>query len=187
MIDQFTEKQIKTIAKRAADLFLNSKEMLTIDADFFENRFFQSQKGVFIEIGTDKETISSLGNLKAGTNLLENISFVVFHTLASLDEEALEKLKQNEYHLRVWIIEDFEQVNQFDTERFFDKLIIQRPGIIINHDKDNSYCFLPKVWSEIFDPSTIMEKLAEHAGLNNEDWKDPENTIIIFKSTPLLI
>ena len=101
MIDQFTEKQIKTIAKRAADLFLNSKEMLTIDADFFENRFFQSQKGVFIEIGTDKETISSLGNLKAGTNLLENISFVVFHTLASLDEEALEKLKQNEYHLRV--------------------------------------------------------------------------------------
>jgi len=40
MIDQYSEQQLRSIAKRALDLYYQSKEMLIIDGDFFENRLF---------------------------------------------------------------------------------------------------------------------------------------------------
>jgi hypothetical protein len=101
MIDQYSEQQLRSIAKRALDLYYQSKEMLIIDGDFFENRLFQSQKGVFVEIGTDKETISSLGNLYSDTNLLENISFVLFNVLQNMSDQNITRLQNQELHLKI--------------------------------------------------------------------------------------
>lgn len=187
MIDQYSEQQLRSIIKRALDLYYQSKEMLAIDGDFFENRLFQSQKGVFVEIGTDNETISSLGNLYSDTNLLENISFVLFNVLQNISDENITRLQNKELHLRIWIVDSHEKINQFDTERFFDKLIIDRPGIIINENKENSFCFLPKIWDKIYDPAIVMSMLSKEAHIDDDDWKDPQHTITLFKSHPITI
>lgn len=101
MIDQYSEKHIQTIANRALELYFSSKEMLNIDGDFFENRLFQSQKGVFVEVGTENETICSLGNLTCETNFLENLSFVLFNVLQSISDENIAKLQNKEFHIRI--------------------------------------------------------------------------------------
>ncbi len=187
MIDQYSEKHIQTIANRALELYFSSKEMLNIDGDFFENRLFQSQKGVFVEVGTENETICSLGNLTCETNFLENLSFVLFNVLQSISDENIAKLQNKEFHIRIWVVDSYEKVNQFDSERFFDRLIIERPGIIINESKTNSFCYLPKIWDKIYDPAIVMEKISKEAGVKEGDWKDPVNTITLFKSYPITL
>ena len=54
-----------------------------------------------MEIGTDKETISSLGNLYSDTNLLENISFVLFNVLQNMSDQNITRLQNQELHLKI--------------------------------------------------------------------------------------
>ncbi|MDD3156398.1 MAG: hypothetical protein PHP14_03270, partial [Candidatus Pacebacteria bacterium] len=94
-MDQNIQIIIKKIVKRAIDLYLKDKSILDIDNEPFDNEYFDKKIGVFIEIVDNDETILSLGNVEPELKILNNLIFVLISTIKYLDEQYVEKLKNN--------------------------------------------------------------------------------------------
>ncbi|MDD3808633.1 MAG: hypothetical protein PHG49_04015, partial [Candidatus Pacebacteria bacterium] len=92
---------IKKIVKRAIDLYLKDKSILDIDNEPFDNEYFDKKIGVFIEIIDNNETILSLGNVEPELKILNNLIFVLISTIKYLDEQYVEKLKNNELTIKI--------------------------------------------------------------------------------------
>jgi len=95
------ETIIKKVVKRAIDLYLNQNSILNIDNEPFDNEFFNTKLGIFVELANNEDTVIALGNISSELTVLDNIIFVLINTIKSLDEEYIEKLRNNELKIRV--------------------------------------------------------------------------------------
>lgn len=184
-MDTTIENILKKVVKRALDLYLNSNTILNIDNESFDNEFLKNKFGVFIEIVDQNESIAALGNIENDINILDNIIFVLINTIKTLDTENIEKLKNNQLNIRLWIVESYTNLkNQTEREKTYS-ISANKPAILINKNNTNYYCYLPSIWEEQNDPIYILENLALNAGLDKDEWKNINLDLIIFN--PILI
>jgi AMMECR1 domain-containing protein len=89
--------------------------------------------------------------------------------------------------IKIWIVESYINLKgKSETEKLYG-VSINKPGILINKDNINFYCYLPSVWSEQNDAVYILENLAENANLSKDAWKNSNLDLITFKSNPIII
>ncbi len=181
------ETIIKKVVKRAIDLFIQDNSILNIDKEVFQDDFFNNKFGVFIEITDSESSITSLGNIESDVPILDNIIYVLINVIKTLDPEEFERLKNNELTIKIWIVDSFINLKgKTETEKLYG-VSVNKPGILINKDNINFYCYLPSVWDEQNDAVYILENLAENANLPKDAWKDSNLDLITFKSVPLII
>ena len=181
------ETIIKKVAKRAIDLYLQNNSILNIDKEVFQDDFFNNKFGVFIEISDSESSITSLGNIENDVTILDNIIYVLINTIKTLAPEDIDRLKNNELTIKIWIVESFINLKgKSETEKLYG-VSINKPGILINKDNINFYCYLPSVWNEQNDAVYILENLSENANLSKDAWKDSNLDLITFKSNPITI
>lgn len=175
------ETIIKKVVKRAIDLYLNQNSILNIDNEPFDNEFFNTKLGIFVELADSEDTIIALGNISSELTVLDNIIFVLINTIKSLDEEYIEKLRNNELKIRVWFVDEYLNLKNKDEREKVYGVSINKPAIMINKNDVNAYCYLPSVWEEQSDAIYILENLAINAGLDKDTWKENEIDLITFK------
>lgn len=181
------ETIIKKVAKRAIDLFINENVILNIDNEPFDNKYLSSKFGVFIEIADQEETITALGNIENNITILDNIIFVLINVIKTLDTEYLEKLKNNQLTIRIWIVESYINLKgQTEREKVYG-ISVNKPAILINKNDTNTYCYLPSIWKDQSDAIYILENLAINANLEKDDWKNNDLDLITFKPTLITI
>jgi AMMECR1 domain-containing protein len=96
-------------------------------------------------------------------------------------------LQNNKLTVKIWIVDSYINLKgKTENEKLYG-VSINKPGILINKDNLNFYCYLPSVWNEQNDAVYILENLAENAKLNKDAWKDSNLDLITFKSNPLII
>lgn len=179
-MDQKIQTIIKKIVKRAIDLYLKDKSILDIDNEPFDNGYFNKKIGIFIEIVDNNETILSFGNVQPELKILNNLIFVLISTIESLDEQYLEKLKNNELTIKIWIINDYSNLKNKSEREKIHGISFNKPGIIIAKNDKNTYCYLPTIWKETSDPIYILENLSLNANLNKDAWKENGIDLIVF-------
>ncbi len=175
------ETIIKKVVKRAIDLYLNQNSILNIDNEPFDNEFFNTKLGIFVELADSEDTVIALGNISSELTVLDNIIFVLINTIKSLDEEYIEKLRNNELKIRVWFVDEYLNLKNKDEREKVYGVSINKPAIMINKNDVNTYCYLPSVWEEQSDAIYILENLAINAGLDKNAWKENEIDLITFK------
>ena len=186
-MDPNIEIIIKKVAKRAIDLYTQQNSILDIDNEPFDNDFFNSKPGVFVEIVDETETVIALGNIKSELNILDNVIFVLINTVKNLDEEYIGKLKNNELKVKIWLVNEYVNLkNQTEREKVYG-VSVNKPAIIINKNDINTYCYLPSVWEDQSDAIYILENLAINADLDKDAWKENEIDLITFKPTLITI
>jgi len=179
-MDQNIQIIIKKIVKRAIDLYLKDKSILDIDNEPFDNEYFDKKIGVFIEIVDNDETILSLGNVEPELKILNNLIFVLISTIKYLDEQYVEKLKNNELTIKIWTINDYTNLKNKSEREKIHGISSDKPGIVITKNDKNTYCYLPSIWKETSDPIYILEKLSLNANLDKDTWKENDVDLIVF-------
>jgi len=181
------ETIIKKITKRAIDLFINQGMILNVDNNSFQNDYFNNKFGIFVEIADQNQLISAFGNIESDVNVLENLIFVLINTLKSLPAEYIEKLQNNSLNIRIWIVENYNNIKGLsDNEKLYN-ISANKPAILINKNNTNSFCYLPIIWKDESDPIYILENLAISAELNKDDWKDKDIDLITFNPQAIAI
>jgi len=184
-MDTNTENIIKKVIKRAIDLYLDENTILNIDNESYQNDFLKNSFGVFIEISDNEGNTNALGNIQSDALLLNNIVYVLINIIKNLRETYMEKLKNNELNIRIWIVDNYINLKgKAENEKIYN-VSINKPAILINKDEISTYCYLPSVWETESDTTFILENLSINAGLDKDAWKDNGIDLITFK--PLLV
>ncbi len=186
-MDQTIQTIIKKIIKRATDLYLKDRSILNIDNEPFDNEYFNKKTGVFIELVDNGETVAAFGNVIPELSLLNNLIFVLISTIESLDEEYMEKLKNNELTIKIWTVNSHLNLKNKSEREKIHGISSGKPGIIINKNDEQTYCYLPSIWKETSDPIYILENLSLNANLNKDDWKENDIDLITFQSDVTII
>ena len=78
-----------------------------------------------------------------------------------------------------------EQVKVEDHSQFQEKIQLGRDGICLRL-KGNSTLFLPKVAPEQgWNVETTLRQLCQKAGLEEDDWRNPETAVLCFQTKHL--
>jgi AMMECR1 domain-containing protein len=104
-----------------------------------------------------------------------------------LPAEYIEKLQNNSLNIRIWIVENYNNIKGLsDNEKLYN-ISANKPAILINKNNTNSFCYLPIIWKDESDPIYILENLAISAELNKDDWKDKDIDLITFNPQAIAI
>ena len=97
-----------------------------------------------------------------------------------MEQEELDGLE-----ISISLLGMMEQVKVEDPSQFREKIQLGRDGICLRL-KGSSALFLPEVAPEQgWDVETTLRQLCRKAGLEEDDWRDPETEVLCFRTKHL--
>ena len=142
--------------------------------------------GVFVTLKRDGMLRGCRGCVE-GTYPLRKTSWVVSRSSA-FDDPRFNPMEQEELEgleISISLLGMMEQVKVEDPLQFREKIQLGRDGICLRL-KGSSALFLPEVAPEQgWNVETTLRQLCRKAGLEDEDWRNPETEVLCFQTKHL--
>jgi len=178
-----TKEQQKSLLKLArnvigVELGLEAKNLTKNN---FSDPIFNEKRGVFVTLEINKNLRGCIGNIEPVYSLIEGVERNAYE--AAFGDPRFNSLEKDEFPLitiEISILTVPEKLSYDSSEDLLKKLIPNKHGVVLQQGMYKA-TYLPQVWESLSNKEEFLSSLCMKAGLDPDDWKDPETEILIYE------
>ncbi len=180
MISDKSKKFLLAIARQTLiDYFKNGKK-LKLDEQKLPMKELTQKAATFVTLTKNDELRGCVGSLIPKKKMYED---VINNTLlAGFGDPRFNPLGQEELintKIEISILSKPELYNYSTLEELKKMIIPREHGVIVQREFSQA-TFLPQVWDDIPIIEDFMQALCKKAGLDQDEWKNPETEIFYY-------
>lgn len=180
MFSEQSKKYLLAIARQTITDFFTTGKKLSIPESKIEDNMLREKAATFVTLTINGQLRGCIGSIIAKKRLYEDV--INNALMAGFGDPRFSPLKEEELSktkIEISILSKPISYNYNSVDDLREKILPNKHGVIIQKDFAQA-TFLPQVWKDLPTVEEFMSALCQKAGLDIEEWKNPESEIFYY-------